>query len=225
MTQNNATNAAINQNGTLAFSIVPGYAGPLKFYVYTSQYADFTVVSRPYDVQLVSFAVSDTAISAAATNFTAQPMLSFTNQLLATFTNGVPNSSTGNFSALINWGDNSTNAATITTNLAGRKEVRGSHTYANSGSYPVYVAIQSSFGSSTTVVANVTVPPNLSLVKNGNNSVLRWPAWASEFRLQSSTNLATSNWDDITNLPSLVGYENVVTNVNAATNQFFRLRR
>ena len=70
----------------------------------------------------------------------------FTNLLLATFTNGVPNSATNNFIALINWGDNSTNSGVIVTNSIGRKEVRGSHTYTNAGNYPVYLTLQSAFG-------------------------------------------------------------------------------
>jgi hypothetical protein len=149
----------------------------------------------------------------------------FTNRLLATFTNGVANSPTGNFTASINWGDNSVSSGSITTNLAGRKEVRGSHTYTNSGQYPVYVTIQSALGASTSVVAAVTVPPTLTLTRTGSNRILRWPAWATDFRLQQHTNLATSQWSHPTNLPTLVGYEMVVTNAGGGSNTFFRLKR
>ncbi len=220
-TQNNATNGAIYTNGGLAFTIVPGYAGPLKFYVYAS-HDNF---ATPYDKQLVTFAVGDTAISALATNFVAAPLTSFTNQLLATFTNGVPNSPTGSFTAAINWGDNSTNSAVIATNVAGNKEVRGMHTYTNSGSYPIYVTIQSTLGAETTAVSTAYVQPSISLTRSGSSNILRWPAWATDYQLQSHTNLATSNWTPATNLPSLVGYETVVTNVSTGSNVFFRLKR
>jgi cyclophilin family peptidyl-prolyl cis-trans isomerase len=220
-TSNYATNGAYYPDGGLAFTVVPGYAGPLKFYVYASDNAGFS----SYDQQLVTFAVGDTTLAAVATNLVAQPLVSFSNQLLATFTNGVPNSPTGNFSASINWGDNSVSSGSITTNLAGRKAVRGSHTYTNSGQYPVYVTIQSSLGAATSVVATVTVPPTLTLTRSGSHRILRWPAWATDFRLQQHTNLATSQWAHPTNLPTLVGYEMVVTNAGSGSNAFFRLKR
>jgi len=232
---NNATTSSFLTNGNLQMTITPNnnFSGVLEYQIVVSSSPDWYTYFQffpqsqwpPFDWQYHRFAIGDTAISALATNFTASPQTAFTNQLLATFTNGVPNSPTGNFTAAINWGDNSTNAAIIATNLAGRKEVRGSHTYTNSGNYPVYVMIQSSLGASTNVVATATVLPSLSLAKNGNNSVIRWPAWASDFRPQSNTNLPAANWNDMTNLTSLAGYENAVTNANTATNQFFRLRR
>ena len=172
-----------------------------------------------------TFAVGDTAISATPTNFIARPLVSFANQILATFTNGIPNSPTGNFTAAINWGDNSTNSGVIVTNLSGRKEVRGTHTYTNSGHYPIYVTIRSTLGAEATVVATAYVQPSVSLTRTGTSNLLRWPAWATDYQLQSHTNLATSNWTTITNLPSLVGYETVVTNVSTGSNGFFRLQR
>jgi cyclophilin family peptidyl-prolyl cis-trans isomerase len=216
-----ATNGAYYTNGTLAFSIVPGYGGPLKFYVYVSDNGNFT----SYDRQLVTFAVGDSAISALATNFIAQSLVSFTNQLLGTFTNGFANSPAGNFTASINWGDNSLSAGLITTNSNGRKEVRGSHTYTNSGHYPIYVAIQSTLGAQATAVATAYVQPSLNLARSSLTNILRWPAWACDYQLQSHTNLATGNWVTLTNLPTLAGYEQVLTNVSAGSNGYFRLKR
>ncbi len=224
-TQNNATNATYYPDGGLAFTIVPGYTGPLKFKVYVSQYADFTTVTRPYDLQLVTFAVGDTAISGTPSNFIAQPLVPFADQNLASFTNGIPNSPTGNFTAAINWGDNATNVGVIVTNLSGRKEVRSAHTYTNSGHYPIYMTIRSALGAETTVVTTAYVQPSLSLTRTGTSNLLRWPAWAAEYQLQSHTNLATSNWTTATNFPSLVGYETVVTNLTTGSNVFFRLKR
>lgn len=213
-TYNNATNGAIHTNGGLAFTIVPGYAGPLKFKVNVGS-----------DEQIVTFAVGDTAISAMPTNFITRPLESFANQMLASFTNGVPNSPTGNFTASINWGDNFLSSGFIGTNLSGRKEVRGTHAYTNSGHYPIYVTIRSTFGAEATVVSTAYVQPSVSLTRTGTSNVLRWPAWATDYQLQSHTNLATSNWTAVTNLPSLAGYETVVTNVSNGSNLFFRLKR
>jgi cyclophilin family peptidyl-prolyl cis-trans isomerase len=115
-----------------------------------------------YDSQTYTFAFGDTPIAALGTNFVA--LSPFSDQVLATFTNGVPNSPTDSFSAFINWGDNVTNSGVIATNLGGWKEVHGSHTYINGGDYPIYVTIQSSLGASATVVsiAAVTVSDTTS---------------------------------------------------------------
>jgi len=151
--------------------------------------------------------------------------VSFTNLLLATFTNGVPNSATNNFAVPINWGDNSTNGGLIVTNLAGWKEVRGSHTYTNAGNYPVYLTLQSVPGASTTVVSTASVPPAVSLTRTGTNNVVRWPAWATDYQLQSTTNVAAPNWPAVTNSPALIGYDNVTTNCTTNGTCFFRLKK
>jgi cyclophilin family peptidyl-prolyl cis-trans isomerase len=218
-TLNNATNAGVT-NGGLIFTVVPGYAGPLRFVVYASHDGGFTS-----DSQLVTFSVGDTGIAATPTNFIAQPLVPFASQILASFTNGVPSSPTGNFTASINWGDNSTNSGVILTNLSGRKEVRGTHTYTNSGHHPIYVTIRSTFGAEATVVSTAYVQPSVSLTRTGTSNVLRWPAWATDYQLQSHTNLATSLWAAVTNLSGLAGYETVVTNVSTGSNAFFRLKR
>lgn len=179
----------------------------------------------PYDSQTYTFTFGDTAITAIATNFIARPLTLFSNQLVATFTNGVVNSPTNNFSTFINWGDNSTGNGVIKTNLLGRKEVRGSHIYTNSGDYPVYITIQSALGASATVVSTSTVLPNVSLTRIRTNNSVAWPAWAFAYQPQSNTNFTSTNWVAITNLDSLVGYQNVVTNSATNNKYFFRLRK
>ena len=175
----------------------------------------------PYDLQQYTFAFGDTPISAQSTNFSAFALTPFTNQLLATFTNGVPNSPTNNFTAFINWGDNSTNGGIIATGSNGQKEVLGSHTYTNAGDYPIYLTIQSTVGASATVVATASVPPSLSLAGN----VIRWPAWATDYQLQSNPSLSPANWLATSNFSTLAGYQSVVTNNNPGGNLFFRLMK
>ncbi|MGD0263243.1 MAG: peptidylprolyl isomerase [Verrucomicrobiota bacterium] len=217
---NSFYNVVANQ---LQVVIVPdtNYTGPVNLIFYVSASPTF----ETYDQQAYTFAFGDTIINAIATNFIAPALAPFSNQLMVTFTNGVPNSSANNFSAFINWGDNSTNSGVIMTNSLGRKEVLGSHLYTNSEDYPVYITIQSTLGASATVVCTSTVPPSLSLTRLGTNNSVGWPAWAFAYQLLSSTNLTSTNWVAITNLSSLVAYQNVVTNSTANSKFFLRLRK
>jgi cyclophilin family peptidyl-prolyl cis-trans isomerase len=207
----------------MQFVVVPNtnYIGPVSFIFYVSSSPSFL----SYDQQNYTFAFGDTVISALPTNFTATALMPFTNLLLATFTNGVPNSATNNFTAFINWGDNSTNGGLIVTNLGGWKEVRGSHTYTNAGNYPVYLTLQSTHGASATVVCTGSVPPVVSLTRTGTNSVVRWPAWATDYQLQSATNIAGPNWPAVTNFSVLTGYDSVITNSTTNAAIFFRLKK
>jgi len=219
-----ATNSFYNiVTNQMQFVVVPNtnYIGPVSFIFYVSSSPSFL----SYDQQTYTFAFGDTVINAIATNFTATARVSFTNLLLATFTNGVPNSATNNFAASINWGDNSTNGGVIVSNLAGRKEVRGSHTYTNAGNYPVYLTLQSASGASATVVSTASVPPAVSLTRTGTNNVVRWPAWATDYQLQSTTNVAAPNWPVVTNFPVLTGYDSVTTNSTTNGACFFRLKK
>lgn len=215
----NSTFAATN--GRLVIIPNAGYSGPLRLYSDVSP----DVLFSTWDHQAYTFVIGDTVVSALGTNFVTLPLGLFTNQTLATFTNGVVNSSATNFTAFINWGDNSTNSGVIVTNASGRKEVRGSHTFTNSGSYPIYVTIRSALGVQATVVSTATVPPALSLTKLATTDILQWPAWAASFQPQSNTNLSSPNWTTLTNLPGLAGYESVVTNTATSSNMFFRLKR
>jgi large repetitive protein len=230
----NASNSTFNgANGELIIIPNTNYVGPISFLAAVSSdpnwnfYVQFYPPDQwpPYDWQLYTFAIGDTKIGGTNANFVAQPLVAFTNQLVAGFTNGIANSAASNFIALINWGDNSTNSGAITTNLSGRKEVRGSHTYTNAGNYPVYVTIRSVLGAAATVVSTTAVRPNLQLTRSGSNNIVRWPAWAIEYQLQSNTNLSTTNWIAVTNLPALNGYDQAVTNSSTARTLFFRLKK
>ncbi|PWU11051.1 MAG: hypothetical protein C5B50_24145 [Verrucomicrobia bacterium] len=217
----NSFDAPITNNLRLVLVPSTNYTGPINIILYVSSDPNFST----YDQQAYTFGVGDTRISANASNFVAQALTPFSNQLVATFTNGVPNSAPANFTASINWGDNSVTAGTITTNSLGRKEVRGSHTYTNSGDYPVYSTIQSVLGASATVIATATVPPALSLTRSGTNNIVGWPAWAFAYKPLSNTNITTTNWVAITNASSLSGYQNVVTNSTTTNKYFFRLKK
>lgn len=111
----------------------------------------------PVDEQTYTFVFGDTPIAAQGKTVSALGSVPFYNAILATFTNGVPGSASTNFTASINWGDNSTNSGVVTANAAGQKAVLGSHTYVNPGTYPVYVRVQSAIGASATALSFVTV--------------------------------------------------------------------
>src|SRR5579859_7598792 len=212
-----------NAQGQLQLFVKPSanYAGPVNLNFYVSSNPGFST----YDFQRYTFTFGDTPISAQGTNFTALAMQPFTNQLLATFTNGVPNSPTNNFTTYINWGDNATNSGVIVNGLNGRKNVLGSHTYTNAGDYPIYLTIQSTVGASATVVSTASVPPALNLSRAGTQNVINWPAWATDYQLQSNTNLSPAGWQAVGNFPTLVGYQSVVSNNSTGGNLFFRLRK
>jgi hypothetical protein len=193
--------------------------------VSTSSLWSYFPTAFPYDKQTYTFVFGDTPIIAQATNFTAFALTSLTNQLLATFTNGVLNSDATNFTAFINWGDNSTNSGVIVTNQFNQKEVRGAHTYTNAGDYPVYLTIQSYIGASATVVSTASVLPSISLTVVGTSNFVAWPAWATGYQLQSTTNLAGANWQTVSNFPALNGYDSVVTNSPTNGSFFYRLKK
>lgn len=215
-----ATNSTFNtSNGQLVVIPNKGYSGPISLYAAVAPNSSFAT----YDYQTYTFAAGDTAISARGTNFAADPLEPLANRILAWFTNGIPDSATGNFTASINWGDNTTNLATIATGSGGWKEVSGSHAYSYGGDYPVYVTIRSSLGASATVVSTIHVRPSLDFVRSGGDFVIRWPAWAADYRLQSAVGQAGAAWTDSTNLSRVVGYDTVATNRAQQGSVLFRL--
>ena len=157
-----------NVNGKLQLFLVPAtnYAGPVSLVFdvsYNSEwslYEQYGLALPNYDQQIYTFVFGDTPVSGQPQTVTALASVPCDNVLLATFTNGVPGSSSASFAASINWGDNSTNSGVVTANAAGEKAVLGSHTYVYPGTYPVYVQVQSAIGASATILSfiNVTNP-------------------------------------------------------------------
>ena len=66
--------------------------------------------------------------------------------------------------------------------------------------------------------------PALSITESNGNVVLRYPAWASAFTLESATNLPSANWSMVTNTVQEVGNTREVTVPIDGAQQFFRLR-
>jgi hypothetical protein len=79
-----------------------------------------------------------------------------TNITVATFTDGNPAPDPNDFSATINWGDNTTPTPGA---IAGSFTVTGTHTYASAGTYSIVVTIKDAGGRQTTTGETATVRP------------------------------------------------------------------
>jgi cyclophilin family peptidyl-prolyl cis-trans isomerase len=163
-----------NVQGKIQLFLVPAtnYVGPVRVYFdvsYNSQwnlYQQYGLTLPAYGERLYTFAFGDTPITGQSNQVSVLAAVPFANVLLATFTNGVPGSAGTNFTAVINWGDNSTNSVIATTNSTGLKGVLGSHAYTYPGTYPVYVQVQSAIGASATILSFVNVTNQLSPATN-----------------------------------------------------------
>jgi uncharacterized repeat protein (TIGR03803 family) len=79
-----------------------------------------------------------------------------------------------------------------------------------------------SFGSGTVFKFQLPgPPPALNIASVGNQTVLFWPAWASNYILQSTTNLASPNWVNATDAVTVIA----VTVSNTVPARFFRLQQ
>jgi peptidylprolyl isomerase len=220
-----------NSSGQFQFYVKPpaNFSGQVAYTLVVSssslwlEYSQFGI-SLPYYFLTYYFTFGDTPINTQPSVLPPQLPGTFTNLLLATFTNGVAGSAVTNFTSYIQWGDDSITAGVITTNAARMKEVLGSHTYTNSGIYPIAITIQSGLGVTAVVSNAITAVPSLSLTPVGTNMEAAWPAWAYQFGLQSCSNLTGTAWMDVTNYPALSGFQNVVSNSISSGNRFFRLK-
>lgn len=75
-------------------------------------------------------------------------------------------------------------------------------------------------------IFSVSLPfPELISARSGTNIILAWQASATDFALQSTTNLNSGNWFPVPFSPSVVNGQNTVTNPISGAQQFFRLIR
>jgi formylglycine-generating enzyme required for sulfatase activity len=65
--------------------------------------------------------------------------------------------------------------------------------------------------------------PDLSIALAGRQVVLSWPTTATNFVLQSTTNLSPAAWSTNSPAPVVVNGQNTVTNAISGTHQFYRL--
>lgn len=176
-----------NAQGQVELFIKPtnNYVGPVSVefdvsYEYNANwdlYKEYGLSLPAYDQQTYTFIFGDTPISGQSNVISVPSAAQFNDVLLATFTNGVAGSDATNFTAEVNWGDNSTNSVEVVNGSNGEKEVLGSHTYSYPGTYPVYVTVTSAIGASTTVLSWINAigpvePPVLSIAYPASGQVL-----------------------------------------------------
>jgi len=76
-------------------------------------------------------------------------------------------------------------------------------------------------GSTRLYVIQDTGAPSLNIAPFGNQSVLFWPAWATNYVLKSTTNLSSPNWVTVSDAVPVIAF--TVTNTLPA--RFFRLQQ
>ena len=81
------------------------------------------------------------------------------NGMLASFADSDPNARPGDFLAVINWGDGSTQSPGFLTGSAGMLDVSGGHTYSTAGMFPVTVQLYDSSTGFAQVVETAIVEP------------------------------------------------------------------
>jgi len=87
------------------------------------------------------------------------------------------------------------------------------------------VTNQISSGSRFYRLAIITAPALQAQVL-GNNFILSWPASASGYVLETTTNLtATNSWTAVANMPALLNQQSVVTNQISGAARFYRLKQ
>jgi hypothetical protein len=78
---------------------------------------------------------------------------------------------------------------------------------------------------SVTILKSVDAPPLKVFLTASNTAVLSWPALASEFVLQQSSNLSLSNWIAAPQLPGDNGTNRFIIVTPQPGNRFYRLFR
>jgi hypothetical protein len=102
-------------------------------------------------VQISSSAtVMDAPLLAVGDPFTGAPGVSTGDLLIGTFTDRGGVASLSNYSATVNWGDNSGDQAATVTLAGSTFQITGSHTYAQSGLYTIQIDVRDAGGSTAT---------------------------------------------------------------------------
>ena len=82
------------------------------------------------------------------------------------------------------------------------------------------------YSPSTPLVVVPAVPPTLTIRLTDGQTELSWPANATGFVLETSTNLSpTASWSAVTSTPAILGDQNFVTNSATGSERFYRLRK
>ena len=100
------------------------------------------------------------------------------------------------------------------------------HTYTNNGTCTVALFVSDGISTATSTTGIYVAPPSLSVSLSAANQVaVNWPAWASNYSLYSTTNLAPpAFWSPVTNARTTDSNSfHVSVPIDATVNRFFRL--
>ena len=152
--------------------------------------------------------VGDAPLTVIPTTITATEGTQASNVTVATFTDGNSYASSTDYSASIDWGDNSpSTGGTITGNA-----IVGSHTYAEGGSYPVVVTLTDVDGSiasdeSTAAVTDQPLSPTsltISSSPDGSPTTLASTFTDANPNDQSDSYDASVDWGDGSTSPAAI---------------------
>ncbi len=154
---------SVQQNSDGSFSVTGGHTyqeDNASGYAVTVDVTDqggstLTAIGQA-TVQVADAALADVS---AATIFQATEGAASGRLTLAAFTDANPGATTGDFGAVIHWGDGTSSAGFVCQNSDGSFSVRGSHTYAeeNAAGYAVTVDVTDAGGNALTAIGQATV--------------------------------------------------------------------
>jgi uncharacterized repeat protein (TIGR03803 family) len=78
-------------------------------------------------------------------------------------------------------------------------------------------------GCGTAFTLTLPASPRLSITPSGTNVLLTWPTNVIGYMLQSTTNLASSAWNNVSPVPVVINGANAVTNPASGSQVFYRL--
>lgn len=125
--------------------------------------------------ETLNIGVGDKAIEASAVSLEADAATATGSKVIATFRHGSATASPDDYAAIVNWGDGTAlqNSAGVTPALTivrsastpGSFEVRGEHTYARAGRYPLQVIIDGPLGATDTARGASVVSPADAIIR------------------------------------------------------------
>ncbi|HEX5445249.1 MAG TPA: hypothetical protein VFW87_15525, partial [Pirellulales bacterium] len=172
--------------------------------------------------------ISDPAVVATASAFTAAVGSPIGPLVVATFTDPGGPESLSDYQAVIDWGDGTTDDTQTSIVLNGDTfSVLGTHIYSAAGLYPVKVTITHDRAPATTVAANATAEQNVALVllnpnsaslSASGNAALRLTGGGAAEILSSAAAavVASGNASVIANEIDMEGTPGTATNGNAS---------
>jgi RHS repeat-associated protein len=193
--------ASATVTGTGPFNIAGGHT-----YAEAGTYSITTYVfdsDNDSTVGVSSITINDAVLTPTGRTLSATTGLPLSAATLATFTDANTTSPVTDFTALVNWGDNTPVTAGPVTGSAGSYTVFGGHLYATANTYNVVVTIMDVDGQTVTANSTITVSnPSAALNVNAISATegSSWTNTAAVFTPAAGTGghtfVATLGWGD-----------------------------